>query len=243
MKAYLTEIMESIQGEGLTAGARQIFLRFSGCNLRCRYCDTRASLVKPEKGIFYLKPGSNLEKEFFLNPLSIEDMMKFLQSFSSKWISLTGGEPLLWTDFISELIDRLKPSGYKFLLETNGTLVNALDKCIKGIDLISMDFKLPSATGDDNWDNHYLFLKKAVVKPCYVKVVVDDRSREEEIEAVFDIVRRIDPQITVILQPVTIMGKADLSLLPFLLVMQEKGLKSLKDIRIMPQMHTFLGFI
>lgn len=240
MKAYIAEIMETIQGEGLTAGARQIFVRFCGCNLRCSYCDTKASLVKPETGIFYPRTGKTEDQELFLNPLDISTAIELVQEFSSSWISFTGGEPLLWTEFITEFALKLKPTGYKFLLETNGTLIEELKKCLSMIDMISMDFKLPSATGEDNWENHYFFLKEAAAKSCYVKVVVNKDTKEEELGRVFDIVKKVDYKIPVFLQPATIENKPDLTLLPFLLKMQKKGLSCLDDIRIMPQMHVYL---
>lgn len=240
MKAYIAEIMESIQGEGLTAGARQIFVRFCGCNLRCSYCDTKSSLVKPERGFFYPQTGKTQDQKSFLNPLDISSAIEIIQNFSSSWISFTGGEPLLWVEFINEFVMQLKPKGYRFLLETNGTLVQELKKCLNTIDIISMDFKLPSATGEDNWKKHYFFLKEAALRSCYVKVVVNKDTEEEELEHVFDIVKKVDYRIPVFLQPATIMGKPDLTLIPFLLEMQEKGLNYLNDIRIMPQMHVYL---
>ncbi|SHG99700.1 Organic radical activating enzyme [Thermosyntropha lipolytica DSM 11003] len=243
MKAYLIEIMESIQGEGLTAGMRQIFLRFGGCNLRCSYCDTGASLATPEEGFFYPQAGNSRSKEAFKNPLDTLSVIELVRRFSSSWISFTGGEPLLWSDFVRELGLKLKPAGYRFLLETNGTLVEELDKCLPLVDLISMDFKLPSATGKDNWDNHYFFLREAVTKPCYVKIVANQDTREDEIYQAFDIIGKIDRKIPVYLQPVTKEGRPDLKLLPFLLRMQEKGLNRLEDVRIMPQLHVFLGLM
>lgn len=243
MKAYLLEIMESIQGEGLTAGSRQIFLRFCGCNLRCNYCDTRASLVKPEEGFLYPHTGSNEGREVFKNPVDTLSIVEFIKNFSASWISFTGGEPLLWSDFISELALKLKPRGYRFLLETNGTLVEELKKCLNIMDLISMDFKLPSATGEDNWDVHYFFLKEAVSRPCYIKIVVNRDTKNEEIEYAFEIIEKVDKRIPVFLQPATIVGKPSLELLPRLLKIQETGMRRLEDIRIMPQMHVYLGLI
>lgn len=243
MKAELTEIMESIQGEGLLLGVKQVFLRFAGCNLSCAYCDTPASRGRSEFCCLYRKTGSRELVEEISNPLKSEQVADLVRQFDASWVSFTGGEPLLWADFIAEIMGVLKPQGYKFLLETNGTLEQELDKCLPLIDMISMDFKLPSAAAADCWDRHRNFLLKAREKPCYVKIVITADTTYSEINTAVEIIKSIDPKIPLILQPVTPGHGASASDFNFSLALQDLALQELEDVRLIPQIHPFMGLI
>ncbi|MCE5213450.1 MAG: 7-carboxy-7-deazaguanine synthase QueE [Methanobacterium sp.] len=136
MKTYINEIFSSIQGEGMLLGRRQIFVRFSGCNLNCNYCDTPES----RNPIF----GRNTSvDELYSN---VENLMT--PDFHS--ISLTGGEPLLHADFIREF---LKKIDYDVLIETNGSLPDELEKIVDHIEYASVDIKLPEHESISKWDS------------------------------------------------------------------------------------------
>ncbi len=136
MKSYISEVFSSIQGEGKLLGRRQIFIRFSGCNLNCNYCDTPES----RNPIF----GRNTSVDQLYR-----DVEKLITSdFHS--ISLTGGEPLLHVDFIKEF---LKNIDYEVLIETNGSLPDELEKIVDFIDYASVDIKLPEHESVSNWDS------------------------------------------------------------------------------------------
>ena len=94
----INEIFYSLQGEGFYTGTAAIFIRFSGCNLKCDFCDTFH-----ESGEF----------------LSDEEILQKISHFESKHIVLTGGEPSLWID--EEFVGKLKSAGYYVQIETNGT--------------------------------------------------------------------------------------------------------------------------
>ena len=94
----INEIFYSLQGEGFFTGTAAIFIRFSGCNLKCDFCDTLH-----ESGEF----------------LSDEEILQKISLFESKHIVLTGGEPSLWID--EEFVGKLKSAGYYVQIETNGT--------------------------------------------------------------------------------------------------------------------------
>lgn len=94
----INEIFYSLQGEGFYTGTAAIFIRFSGCNLKCDFCDTLH-----ESGEF----------------LSDEEILQKISLFESKHIVLTGGEPSLWID--EEFVGKLKEAGYYVQIETNGT--------------------------------------------------------------------------------------------------------------------------
>src|SRR3989338_4667728 len=157
MKAHINEIFSSIQGEGIYVGRRQIFLRFAGCNIRCGYCDTDFSA----KDI-----------------VSVGELLKRIKYLDRKFgphrsISFTGGEPLLHTEFLKKLLPRLKKTGFKIYLETNGTLPDALKGIIRFVDIVAMDIKLPSAAKEKPfWQAHKKFLNIAKRKEAFVKIVV-----------------------------------------------------------------------
>lgn len=128
----VSEIFYSLQGEGILAGIPTIFIRTTGCNLRCAYCDTT----------YAYEEGSNI---------TIDKVLSEVNSFNCKNICITGGEPLLQQETIS-LIARLQEKKYNVCLETNGSLP------VQGITnrhdlMISMDMKMPSST----MQHHNLF--------------------------------------------------------------------------------------
>ncbi|MGR6835859.1 7-carboxy-7-deazaguanine synthase QueE [Syntrophomonas erecta] len=243
MTAELDEIMESVQGEGLTIGTRQVFVRLSGCNLRCSYCDTPASYSRRNYGYFYPQAGYRDNRLPIENPVTVEQLVKLIRSFSSRWVSFTGGEPLLYPEFIARAASCLEREGYWFLLETNGTLPDHLKKCIDYLDMVSMDIKLPSSTGQVLWDQHRHFLQIAKDKKCYVKIVVTNTTTSREIEEAAAIIEKTDPYIPVILQPVTPTNGVESVDIQKVLEWQKYLLYYLHDVRIIPQIHPVLRVI
>lgn len=132
----VNEIFHSIQGESSRAGLPCVFVRLTSCNLRCSYCDTT----------YAFSEGS---------PMSIEEILKRVESYACNLVEVTGGEPLL-QEPVHELMTKLCDSGYDVLLETGGSLdVSKVDPRVCRI----IDFKCPgSGMADRNfWDNvHHL---------------------------------------------------------------------------------------
>ena len=124
LEAPIVEIFSSIQGEGLFVGRRQIFVRFAGCNLDCNYCDTGSSKSK-ENGILNTVDDVVCK----INELKTDDLHS---------VSFTGGEPLLYGNFIKEVIDKIDVPSF---LETNGTLPVEINK-LDNLDYVSLDIKL-----------------------------------------------------------------------------------------------------
>ena len=216
---FIKEIFESIQGEGPYIGYNQLFVRFSSCNLHCNYCDTD---FKTELKSYTSK---ELAKEI--------EQYKNIHS-----ISLTGGEPLLSTDFLQEF---LPLTNKKIYLETNGTLFNELEKIINYIDIISMDIKLPSTTGmPDLFKEHDNFIKiaKKHSKEIFAKVVFDTNITDDEINNVIKIAK--ENNILIILQP-----KMDGEILnlktEFINEIFYRFVSKYKNIRLIPQVHKFLN--
>ena len=146
-KASIKEIFPSIQGEGPFIGYKQLFIRFSGCNLKCNYCDTE-----------HLGDDCKLYE--------VEELVKIVNKHQDcNSIALTGGEPLLHTGFLKEFLPQSSLPAY---LETNATLAGELGEVIDYIDYVSADIKLPSSTGGlELWDNHSRFFEVAKHKNLY----------------------------------------------------------------------------
>jgi len=185
VKAKITEIFHSLQGEGMYLGEPTTFVRFAGCNLDCIYCDTPQA--KDES-----KAGELDETEVIDRILAI--------TRPGEMVSFTGGEPLLWADFIKAIAPKLKERGFRIYLETNGTLSQALATVIDYIDIVSMDIKPPSACGKDLWNAQKDFLNIAKGK-AFVKMVVCDNTTADEIEKAARLISNIDGNIILILQP------------------------------------------
>lgn len=244
--ACLKEIFSSIQGEGPYVGERQVFLRFSGCNLRCLYCDTPAREIE-EFGRREMTPG---QRDFtqFKNPLPVEDLLAFIEKLYlpnlHHSLALTGGEPLMQVDFLKELLPLLKEKKMKIYLETNGTFPERLEEIIDYLDIVSLDFKLASAAGlaTDYTEKHLASLEKALLKDVFAKIVFTRETKVTEIIKVSQAIAAIDTQILLVLQPVTPAGSVKYRPSPEeCLSFQAVAKKYLENVRVIPQMHKILG--
>lgn len=243
MTANLHEIMCTIQGEGALVGSSQVFVRFSGCNLSCLYCDTEKSFIDSKVCNIYKQVGTNKDIDTVNNPLSVDMVSNIIKRYKSPWVSFTGGEPLLNADFIAKIILDLQGYGYQFLLETNGTLPEQLAKVIDLIDYISMDIKLPSTVGQNYFSQHKEFLSIAQQKPCYLKMVLIPEYTREEITPMLQLIKNINPDIPLFIQPVTPRkGFNTLNIFECIDV-QNYCLDYVNDVRILPQIHPWLGLI
>jgi len=228
--ADVLEIFSSIQGEGIFLGARQIFARFKRCNMACSFCDE--DLDRPAKRYTSLE----LMKE-----IKLIDMARGPHHS----VSITGGEPLLYAEFLKVFLKILKKNrSYKSYLETNGTLPYELLKIIDLVDIVAMDFKLPSSTGERPlWSEHTEFLRIASKKKVFVKAVVTSNTKKDDIEKAISIIKSMSKNIPLVLQPASPVKPHDKevgkeSLLHFL----EIGLKNdLSNIRVIPQVHKILN--
>lgn len=128
----LTEIFYSLQGEALTAGLPTIFIRLTGCPLRCVYCDTEYAFVGGERW-------------------SLEAIVSHIAQYTCKRVCVTGGEPLAQPNAIA-LMQILLQNGYEISLETAGALsVKDVPVAVSKV----MDIKTPSSGEADKnlWEN------------------------------------------------------------------------------------------
>lgn len=149
----INEIFESIQGEGILAGLPTIFIRTTGCNLRCDWCDTKYAYNKGRE-------------------LGIGNILTEIRKFGSKRTCITGGEPLLQEETI-RLIEQLIQNDYSVSIETNGSKdISVLPKEV----LISLDIKCPSS----NEQGKILFKNlRHIKKKDQCKFVINDKKDYE----------------------------------------------------------------
>jgi len=219
--AKIAEIFDSIQGEGPYIGYRQLFIRFCGCNLLCDYCDTE------------FQNGEQYTKESLIEKIKTFE----LQNIHS--ISLTGGEPLLHYEFLMEFLPLVKDLDIKIYLETNGTLHKPLEKIIKYVDYISMDFKIDSCSKiGDLYTKHDEFLNVAQINntETFAKLVFDDNIRDYEINECIKLANKYD--IPVILQPKMEDKKISTSYKTIMSVFNKFSTKY-KNTRLIGQVHKF----
>ena len=139
MQLQVTEIFKSIQGESSLSGTPCVFIRLTGCNLRCRYCDT-----------VYAYEGGDW--------LSIDDILSKVDDYKCNLVEITGGEPLLQNG-VYLLISALLKTGKYILIETNGSIDIGRVQEFKGLRIqrlkIIMDIKCPDSGMSErmNWGN------------------------------------------------------------------------------------------
>ncbi|MDB2592080.1 7-carboxy-7-deazaguanine synthase QueE [Gammaproteobacteria bacterium] len=147
----ITEIFYSIQGESLSVGVPTVFIRLTGCPLRCTYCDTA-----------YAFKGGKTQ--------TIDSVIKVVKSYQTRYICVTGGEPLAQLACV-DLLDQLCALDYQVSLETSGALPIPPDRS-QNLKVV-MDLKTPSSGELDknDWDN----LPRLTIND-QVKWVIGDRG-------------------------------------------------------------------
>ncbi len=240
MKAPIREIFCSVQGEGPYTGVRQAFVRFAGCNLECVYCDTpldRAEKCRVEQGC-----GTKNFKKID-NPLeggAVSDIVRKYNGLHS--ISLTGGEPLLYTNFILGFNPQVP-----LYLESNMSLPERAKEVSDVFKYVAGDFKLKVGYSLDNYDEYFddmiecfSVLRNTPERDCFCKIVILDgfdlQNLLEGVNKIKDYVRMI------VLQPVTPQDGKDIRPVSVDKMMEiQKTLSEIKETRIMPQSHLMWG--
>ena len=146
----ITEIFYSLQGESNSVGMPTVFVRLTGCPLRCTYCDTEYAFTGGEKK-------------------SIDEIVSQVQSFGANYVTVTGGEPLAQTASLT-LLTRLADKGFKVSLETGGAQdISKVDPRVVTV----MDLKTPGSSEDHR--NYYQNIDHLDAKD-QVKFVITDHA-------------------------------------------------------------------
>jgi len=171
----ITEIFKSVQGESSRAGLPCIFIRLTGCHLRCTWCDTEYAFYDGK-------------------PISVEDILKTIAPYNVRLVEVTGGEPLL-QEGVYDLMRALLDHGYTVMLETSGSL--PIDPVPAEVIKI-VDLKCPGS--GEALQNRYDNLDK-LAPHDEVKFVIADRT---DYEWSRDMLKRynIDRRVQVLFSPV-----------------------------------------
>ena len=159
----INEIYRSVQGESSWAGLPCVFVRLTACNLRCVWCDSTHTFYEGKR-------------------MSLDEVLDRVEELGDPLVEITGGEPLLQPESVRTLARFAHESGGRTWLETHGGRINELAEVIGDIDVVSMDMKLPSSSGD--WiplDIHRLFLEVAVRADVFVKIVITPETADAEV--------------------------------------------------------------
>jgi len=253
--ANLVEIFSSIQGEGTHVGTTTLFVRFGGCDLRCRWCDSPQTWQPASECRVEVARGTG-QFEVRANPVSVEAVLAAAESLdlpAHAFASLTGGEPLLQPEAAGAIARALRARGPRILLETHGLAVDGLEAVIAEIDVVSMDWKLSSdvrrasdprhGAVESFHGEHEKFLAVARRAPeLIVKLVITPASSDAEIDAAVSRIEASAPEATLILQPVTPFGVVrEAPSAERMLALCVRISRRLANVRVIPQTHKLYG--
>jgi organic radical activating enzyme len=235
-RARVSEIFTSIEGEGVFIGKKTLFIRLSGCHLKCRWCDTKYALS--------LDSGTDYQID------EIKDLIiKELRPSTYK-VNFTGGEPLLQTEAVIELADFIKKqTNLKTYIESSCFDSELFSKVLPYIDICKIEFKTDDSNvvEDQEYDNLLLneikCLELAVEsnKATYIKIVVTNSTNLESFKnLVYNISKKIKPSdiLGFIIQP---SFGIDQPTVNKLLDTYDIVQPMFPEVRIIPQLHKEIG--
>ena len=236
----LVEIFRSIQGEGPHVGRPMVFVRTAVCPIRCRYCDTPYSFV-PQPTFSVHAPGLSPREEE--NPCPADRAAEIVLELAQGRpipVSFTGGEPLVWPEFLAVVADLVRPKGFKVHLETAALDPSALRSLIDRVDHLSADYKLPSTLEKGDVRRENLACVRVAVErgvETAVKVVLADGVPEEEWRAMLRDLSPFQHAICLVLQPATPSGAVRTIRREALLKIADEARRSGFLLRVLPQVH------
>lgn len=150
----IAEVYRSVQGEGLLTGVPSVFVRVSGCNLRCWYCDTPYASWRPEG-----------------HDISTDEIVAQVEEWDTEHVVVTGGEPMLFSELIP-LCERFRAIGRHITIETAGTLHLPV-----ACDLMSISPKLansaPTAESHPQWSRRH---ERERHRPAVIRRLIDEHQ-------------------------------------------------------------------
>lgn len=235
MKVRLFEIFTSVEGEGILYGTKTMFVRLAGCPFTCFYCDTLDALPMDSGNEYAIEEACNL-------------IEKNLEKNTYK-VNFTGGEPLVQSEGVLEMAKYVKSKNIPTYLESSCYDSEKFSQVLPFIDFIKIEFKTPEAKFVDA--NHYSKLIQNALeclkisvdsnKITYIKIVVSAKTElrdfKELLDKIFKIVSKKD-LTGFIIQPTY--GIAEPSL-EKLLKFYDLVFPFYNEIRIVPQLHKFIG--
>jgi len=281
--APVMEVFASIQGEGHYVGEPQVFLRLAGCPMRCAWCDTpgswavtagrRARIVRASQQVEALAhdaPRSvasaerTRREDQWATPFQAAVWVASAEPGDPRTVSVTGGEPLLWPDFLRALRNMLAPR--RLHLETGGGHPETLARVLDTFDHVSLDLKLPADMGPPveldalraSQDFHpptsepaprdaeewALARRRALPllagRDACAKIVVAAGRAPRDFEPLFDDIARLAPSLPVYLSPATPMHGVEAPALDDLVEVVELARELGLTTRVVPQVHRFL---
>jgi len=219
--AKIAEIFCSIQGEGLYAGQKQIFVRFAGCDLNCSYCDEPAARSGGKRAAL-----AGIKKT----------IKKLASKERARAVSFTGGEPLLQPQALNELAGYAKSLKLQTHLETNGVRYKELESVLAAIDVVAADIKLPGTAGKVLWAEHEKFLSLAR-KKAFVKIVVASNTTIAEFRKAVNLAASVSARLPFFIQPVTPTGNIKPPSPAQLAAFHRFAASKLEHVRLFPQLH------
>jgi len=235
LKVRLFEIFTSIEGEGILYGTKTLFVRLAGCPFTCFYCDTLDALPMDSGNEYAIEEACNL-------------IEKNLEENTYK-VNFTGGEPLVQSEGVLEMAKYVKSKNIPTYLESSCYDSKKFSQVLPFMDFIKIEFKTPEAKFVDT--NHYskliqnalecLKISVSSNKITYIKIVVSAKTElrdfKELLDKIFYIVSKKD-LTGFIIQPTY--GIAEPSL-EKLLKFYDLVFPFYNEIRIVPQLHKFIG--
>lgn len=256
----VSEVFSAIQGESALVGTRQVFLRMTGCNIRCAYCDQPEALAKRPGPCRIERTPGRRDWDVLQSPMGLDEVVdavdRLWQALPHHSVSVTGGEPLMQSKRLGVLLPILAGRGMDLMVETNGTLVHGLTELLPWLTYVSMDVKLPSVDGehvDPCTQQRFLDVALRAGVQTWVKIVLGPDTDTGELARAVAMVGMVaenaraaggrpKPEPVIYLQPVTPFAAASEAPTPEqVLSLHELALRLYPHVRVVPQTHKAIG--
>ena len=263
--APVMEVFASFQGEGRYVGQPQVFLRLAGCPLRCTWCDTPGSWdPRPTRTARIDAVEGTLREDRLASPFQAALWVASVEPGEPRTVSVTGGAPLVWPEFVRALRPMLAPR--RIHLETAGAHPEALARVLDHVDHVSLDLKLPAdmdapvelrPLGDEDAPSattepapvseadwtlaRRRCLDLVADRDACAKVVVSDGHPARTWEPLFEDVARRAPELPVFVTPATPVRDVRAPSMERLVEVVEHARDLDLDVRVLPQVHRAMG--